>query len=168
MRGQEVAKKNEDLLFDPATRADRPVLNQKDTPDFINLATHYKDSGRELEKYESLQFTDGSVDFRNRFEDEAIVRGQVQPSAKGPNPVSGSGRPAVTAVPATNGYPPYRDIPGVYATVGEPVKKAQKQVRYVTVASSLAYIYNPVVLVVFIVMLALLIGVEILGIIYVF
>ena len=161
-----MAKKSEQLLFDPATRADRPVLNQKDTPDFINLATHYKESGREVEEYESLQFTEASLDFRNRFEDEAVVRGKVQPSAKGPNYVSG--RPAVTAAPTNNNYPPYRDIPGVYATVGEPEKKIPREVRYVTVASSLAYIYNPVVLIVFIVMLALLIGVEILGIIYVF
>ena len=163
-----MAQKDDDLMYEASTRADRPVLNTSDTPEFINLATHYKDKSSKLKDYESLQFTEGSLDFRNRFEDDAIVSGQVQPTVK-PGQLQ-TGRVAVMNYkPTEDGIPPYRDIPGTYASVGDTVvTRPKKPEHYVTVPVSWAYIYNPLVLILISLLLILLIAVEIIGVIYVF
>ena len=163
-----MAKKDDDLIFEASTRADRPVLNQEDTPEFINLATHYKEKGPKPDPYETLQFTDGSVDFRNRFEDQAVIKGKVKPNPTG-DVRKVQGRAAVTSGKSSSDFiPPYRDIPGRYASVDDKAPEPVKDVRYVTIPSSMAFIYNPAVLIAFAVMLMLLIAVEILGVIYVF
>ena len=174
-----MARNDDDLIFDAANRADRPVLNTSDTPEFINLATHYKDRGAaaDVKDVESLQFTEGSLDFNMAFEDDRLISGQVSPvarqRARQVHPTvrpSAASRPAVRENrPAADGIPPYRDIPGTYATVGEPVfQKAPKEEHYVSIPISMAALYNPAVLIFAIIMLMFLIAFEIMGVIYVF
>ena len=155
----------DDLLrLQVKTDANRPVLNTQDTPEYINLATHYQERKAREEGYESLQFTDDSLTYLPPLEDEDLLNGNVKP-------ISRSGISNSTVVNTTSeGYvPPYRDIPGTYATVGDPVfYKEKRSDRYVLVPISLIPFYNPIVLALASLILVLLIVVEVLGVIYVF
>ncbi|MBO7425953.1 MAG: hypothetical protein J6U23_09755 [Clostridiales bacterium] len=157
----------DDLLrLQVKTKADRPVMNAQDTPEYINLATHYQERKAREEGYESLQFTDDSMNYLPPLEDEDLLNGNVKPVVK-----SGTSHDAFsTPVKQSEDYvPPYRDIPGKYATVGDPVfYKEKRSERYVLVPVSLIPFYNPIILSFAALMLVLLIIVEVIGLIYVF
>lgn len=156
----------DDLLrLQVKTKADRPVMNAQDTPEYINLATHYQERKAREEGYESLQFTDDSMNYLPPYEDEDLLNGNVKPVVK-----SGGNYSATATAPVAEDYvPPYRDIPGTYATVGDPVfYKEKRSDRYVLVPISMIPFYNPIVLALASLILALLIVVEVLGVIYVF
>ena len=73
----------DDLLrLQVKTDANRPVLNTQDTPEYINLATHYQERKAREEGYESLQFTDDSLTYLPPLEDEDLLNGNVKPVSR--------------------------------------------------------------------------------------
>lgn len=159
--------RDELLRLQVKTKADRPVMNASDnTPEYINLATHYQERKAGESGLDSLEFTENSINYLSAFEDENLINGNVQPKVTGHVGYTASGKP----ITMTEGYvPPYRDIPGNFATVGEPVfYKEKKSEPYKLVPVSVIPFYNPVVLALISLLLIFLIIVEVLGVIYVY
>ena len=155
----------DDLLrLQVKTKADRPVMNAQDTPEYINLATHYEERMAREEGMDSLSFTEDSLTYLPPFEDEDLLSGKVKPVSK-----SGNATAATVNTVSDDYVPPYRDIPGNFATVGEPVfYKEKRSERYILVPTSVVPFYNPLVLTLGSLGLILLIIVEIIGFIYVY
>lgn len=80
---------------------ERKVINTEDTPEYINLATHYSTSSSKVrptsDKIESIKFTDNSINFIEPIEDEELLSGKVKPV------VRVSSKPAVTVDPLCKG-----------------------------------------------------------------
>lgn len=185
---------DKEIRLQVRTKSDRPVMNTLDTPEYINLATHFKDNKGNINQYESIQFTENS-NVIDTFEDEALLKGEIKPKVVKRNTTSsttdafgGNVAPknidnaervaTVNTIPSNQGTVaspdgkakvlPYQDIPGNFATVDSLNPKVEKQERYVVVPSSVAPFYNPIVLFFISIILVLLIVAEIVGLIYVF
>lgn len=52
---------------------ERKVMNEKEQSELLSVSTHYKNKGETDEGYESVKFTDGSVDFSAPIEDEELI-----------------------------------------------------------------------------------------------
>ncbi len=176
---------DDEIRLQVRTKSDRPVMNTSDTPEYMTLATHFKD-GKESLGYESIQFTEGGADHLEPFEDEALLRGEVKPVVVRKNNV-----PPVTTNQMTKASPngatvtiptnsasvatadgrtvlPYQDIQGVFASIDTLNPKIEKQERYTTVPASIALFYNPWILILISMLLVFLIILEFVGCIYVF
>lgn len=70
---------DKEIKLQVRTKEDRPVMNASDTPEYINMATHFNEKKSDVEGYESIQFADSSTGFIETFEDEALLRGEVKP-----------------------------------------------------------------------------------------
>ena len=80
--------------FDP----DRNVLNGKEPDErtgFVVRTDEEKRRQMRSSRYESVEFTDSSVDFRGVFEDEALISGQVKPEVAAVYDTGYDGRPVI-------------------------------------------------------------------------
>lgn len=166
---------DEEIRLKVRTKSDRPVMNAVDTPEYVNLATHFNENKANVDKYESIQFTENSASYVNTFEDEALLRGEVKPvvvkksTGEKVNTIGAfGGNYASKATADGTVVLPYQDIPGNFASVDTLTPKIEKQDRYFTVPASIAIFYNPLILIVFSLLLVFLIFLEIIGCIYVF
>lgn len=69
---------DKEIRLQVRTKSDRPVMNTVDTPEYINLATHFNANKENINQYESIQFTENSTVI-DTFEDEALLRGEIKP-----------------------------------------------------------------------------------------
>lgn len=175
------------------TKADRPVMNASDTPEYVNLATHFNQrQKKQIDTYESLQFTENSTSYVDPFEDEALLSGEVKPvvvrqsSATPYVPKTFMGdnfdpNGSQTVAPTVNEADsssnqgstvpkrlPYQDLPGNFASVDTLTPKYVKEQTYITVPHSLALFYSPLFLMIISLFFALLIVVELIGLVYVY
>ena len=51
----------------------RRVLNTGDTPEYVKVTTHYQATDSQLNRLDSLKFTDQSIDFNSPIEDDQIL-----------------------------------------------------------------------------------------------
>lgn len=68
------------------TSLDRNVLNTRDMNDktgFVVKTDEAKRAAARSSRYESVEFTDESVDFIDPFEDEELLNGKVKPTVAG-------------------------------------------------------------------------------------
>lgn len=68
------------------TSLDRNVLNQRDINEqtgFVVKTDEAKRAAARSSRYESVEFTDESVDFTETFEDEELLSGRVKPTVAG-------------------------------------------------------------------------------------
>ena len=68
------------------TSLDRNVLNTKDMREdtgFIVKTDEAKRAAARSSRYDSVEFTNGSVDFTEPFEDEELLSGRVKPTVAG-------------------------------------------------------------------------------------
>ncbi len=69
-----------DSLLKIRTNYERPVMNKADTPEYINLSTHYTEREVKPDEPETLIFHQGSTSFIKPLEDDEVVSGNVKPS----------------------------------------------------------------------------------------
>lgn len=55
----------------------RRVLNTDDTPEYVKVSTHFRVKDNSVGKYDSLKFTDNSIDFMKPMEDEQLLNNQA-------------------------------------------------------------------------------------------
>lgn len=174
------------------TKSDRPVMNASDTPEYVNLATHFNERQKKhIDTYESLQFTERSMSYVNSFEDEALLSGEVKPVVVR----QGNATPYVPKTFMGDSYAtndsvspdvnvstegplvnqgttskrlPYQDIPGNFASVDTLTPKYTKEQTYISVPQSMAIFYNPLFLMVVSLFFALVIVAELIGLVYVY
>jgi len=75
---------------------DREVLNKPDISDREDLIVKTDENKRRIarsSRYESVEFTDESVDFSQPFEDEALISGQVKPTVSAVYDTGYDGKP---------------------------------------------------------------------------
>ncbi|MCR5592936.1 MAG: hypothetical protein K6F79_04210 [Saccharofermentans sp.] len=139
---------------------DRNVLNTREPDDKNGFIIKTDENKRKLmrsSRYESVEFTDTSLDYAGTFEDEALISGQVRPEVTAHYNTGYDGKPNV--------YDPSRDsvIPMVSSdsfdrtsTMGALTKESFSLPRFFT---------NPVDLIIGSVILTALIVLEIIGLI---
>lgn len=71
---------NNDSLLKIRTNYERPVMNKADTPEYINLSTHYTETQTKPDEPETIIFHQGSTSFIKPLEDDEVVSGNVKPS----------------------------------------------------------------------------------------
>lgn len=71
---------NNDSLLKIRTNYERPVMNKADTPEYINLSTHYTETQTKPDEPETIIFHQGSTSFIKPLEDDDVVSGNVKPS----------------------------------------------------------------------------------------
>ena len=77
---------------------ERNVLNTKDPDDKIGFVIKTDEEKRRQmrsSRYESVEFTDSSLDYAAAFEDEALISGQVQPHVSAVYDTGYDGKPNI-------------------------------------------------------------------------
>lgn len=139
---------------------ERNVLNTQDPDDKNGFIIRTDENKRKLmrsSRYESVEFTDTSLDYAGTFEDEALISGQVRPSVTARYDTGYDGKPRVYDPSKESVIPMVRsDSFDRTSTMGILTKESFSLPRFMT---------NPVDLIIGSVVFGALIILEIIGLI---